>query len=405
MSKIDAYIHTIITYIKAKILYRDLLIRGKRMKILILNVEMSGMNKFVFKELEKRGHELFIENIPLPRILKWIAILQTFCFDYRKWRRKFDYKINKLYKSSWCFKWRTKYCHQLLSRYKDRVDLVMQISGMFMPSLTKIMIPYVIYTDYTMTLALKYEPWFSPKEETDKWLYLEKQLYQKASAVFVCCENTRISLINDYELPGNKVFNVGYGVPFDQVENHEKTFDKKTILFVGVDFKRKGGEVLLKAFEKIHAKIPDSNLVIIGPSKKIYKIEQDGVTFLGPVYNRMVLKEYFRQAYVFVMPSVCEPFGLVFLEAMSYKLPCIGTNIDAIPEIIKDGETGFLVEQNNVEMLADRLIKLLTDKNKALHMGLAGFEHFRTSFKWEKVGESVDDALHQIIQNEFKNNE
>jgi glycosyltransferase involved in cell wall biosynthesis len=375
------------------------------MKILILNTELSGINKFVFKELEKKGYELFVEKIPLPKILKWIAMLQTFCFDYRKWRQKFDYKINKLHKSSWCFTWRTKYCNKLLNRYKDRVDLVMQISGMFMPSLTKIKIPYVIFADYTMTLALKYEPWSPQKEEIDKWLYLERQLYQKASAVFVCSENTRISLINDYEVPKNKVFNVRYGVPFDQVENYEKTFDKKIVLFVGADFQRKGGDALLKAFEKVHIEIPDTNLLIIGPSKKLYKIEQDGVTFLGPVYDRMVLKECFRQAYVFVMPSVCEPFGLVFLEAMSYKLPCIGSNVDATPEIIKDGETGFLVEKNNVGMLTDRLIQILTDKNKALHMGLAGFEHFKKSFKWEKVGESIDDVIHQILQKEFKNNE
>jgi len=221
----------------------------------------------------------------------------------------------------------------------------------------------------------------------------------------VCSENTRISLINDYEVPKNKIFILRYGAPFDQVENYEKTFDKKMVLFVGVDFQRKGGDVLLKAFEKVHIEIPDANLLIIGPSKKLYKIEQDGVTFLGPVYDRMVLKEYFKQAHVFTIPSVCEPFGWVFLEAMSYKLPCIGTNVDAMPEIIKDGETGFLVEKNNVGMLTDRLIQILTDKNKALHMGLAGFEYFKTSFKWEKVGESIDDVLHQINQKEFKNNE
>ena len=84
------------------------------------------------------------------------------------------------------------------------------------------------------------------------------------------------------------------------------------------------------------------------------------------------VKKYFNQAAVFCMPTNIEPFGIVFIEAMSMKLPVIGTSIGAIPDFIKNGVNGYMVEPGNSEKLADHLIELLGDPSKCKNFGEEG---------------------------------
>ena len=67
------------------------------------------------------------------------------------------------------------------------------------------------------------------------------------------------------------------------------------------------------------------------------------------------MQDAYRRATAFVMPSRYEPFGIVFLEAMAYWLPCVGSRTCAMPEIIDEGVTGLLAEPDDVDSLADCL--------------------------------------------------
>ena len=76
---------------------------------------------------------------------------------------------------------------------------------------------------------------------------------------------------------------------------------------------------------------------------------------------------------VFVFPSVWqEPFGLVLIEAMASSLPVVAYRTGAVPEIVVDGETGFLVERSNVEQLSMRVLQLLRNRRLATRMGKLG---------------------------------
>lgn len=370
-------------------------------RILVLNIEVSGMNKYFFAQLRKHGWDLLICDVPLPKRLRYWAMIITFRIPMSEWKKQFDYRLNKLYKSSWCFRWRTKQCEKILKKYEGQYDLVINMTGMSAPFCRRADFPdvkYVVITSYTMALSRKYEEWCTYPHEYEKWIALEKELYYGAELILTTNDNVRYSLCDDYGMDMNKTLNMGYGLTFDQCPDFEKDYNKKDILFVGFDFKRKGGFVLLDAFKNVRKKMPDARLVIIGPSKKIYHIEQEGVEFLGPVFDRKKVKQYFKDASVFVMPSLCEPFGLVLLEAMAYKLPCIGTRVDAMPEIIQDGETGYLVDPHNSDQLADRLIRILSDKDAARHMGQEGFNKLKEKFDWDKVGFCIDSVLSKIVK-------
>ena len=266
---------------------------------------------------------------------------------------------------------------------------------MFSPSLDleKFDIPYVTYNDYTMKLSSKYNKWLPFHSKVNKWIKLESALYQNAAMILSTNENARKSFIDDYFVNPNSVKTVGYGINLDKIPNISKVYDCKTILFIGIGFERKGGYVLLEAFSKVKNSIPDAKLIIVGPDKKQLGINQPGVENLGLIRDRSMVEELYRKASIFVMPSLCEPFGLVFLEAMAFKLPCIGADIDAMPEIIEEGESGYLVPPGNIDELSHKILLLLKDNEKLSRMGNNAHQKVKALYPWEKVVERIDSAF------------
>ena len=88
----------------------------------------------------------------------------------------------------------------------------------------------------------------------------------------------------------------------------------------------------------------------------------DHVEFLGWIPPDKI-HTYYRRASVFVMPSLMEGFGLVFLEAMTQGLPVIGGNIGGTPEVIHNEENGILTSSGNSVSLQNTILKLLNDRN------------------------------------------
>ena len=106
---------------------------------------------------------------------------------------------------------------------------------------------------------------------------------------------------------------------------------------------------------------------------------------------------FFRNADIFVFPTYYETFGLVNLEAMEYKLPVISTNEGGIPDIIKDGENGFICLKKNPSSLADCIEKLLIDENLRHNMGEDGYRKLKTNFTLEAFENNIASILQKCI--------
>ena len=124
-----------------------------------------------------------------------------------------------------------------------------------------------------------------------------------------------------------------------------KQNDKMTFLFVGNHVYRKGLHELLEAFIKIPK--GKASLVVISDAPKALseKFSQENIQYLLPEFSHQeILDNFFSKADVFVMPTHRDTFGMVFLDAMSCETPVIATRQFAIPEIVEDCKTGFLLE-------------------------------------------------------------
>jgi phosphatidylinositol alpha-1,6-mannosyltransferase len=151
----------------------------------------------------------------------------------------------------------------------------------------------------------------------------------------------------------------------------------------------KGHDQLLDAWPQLLRSVPDAKLVFAGSGDDEARLRQrardlgvtESVVFMGFVEPESLAGVY-RGAALLAMPSRNEGFGLVYLEAMSYGLPCIGSRQDAAGEVIEDGKTGFLVNQGSTTQLADALTRLLTDQALRRRLGAGGQRRARERFSY-----------------------
>jgi phosphatidyl-myo-inositol dimannoside synthase len=162
----------------------------------------------------------------------------------------------------------------------------------------------------------------------------------------------------------------------------------------------KGHDELLEAWPGVRARVPDATLVFAGEGdderrlrrKAVHLGVDASVRFPGFVSDAD-LHALYGEAAVFAMPSRNEGFGLVYLEAMSHGLPCIGSTADAAREVIQDGVTGFLVHQQDRAALTDRLVRLLGDDSRRRSMGAAGRERLESRFSYPQFQERMTSLL------------
>jgi glycosyltransferase involved in cell wall biosynthesis len=124
---------------------------------------------------------------------------------------------------------------------------------------------------------------------------------------------------------------------------------------------------------------------------------QSGVKFHGVLDGAHLINKI-KRAQILVIPSYYEGFGIAYLEGMAFGLPAIGTTAGAIPQIISDGENGYLIEPCDSKMLAHRLKELAGNRGLLTRMSLAALEHFRSHPTWGQSAEVIRSFLCQMLK-------
>jgi phosphatidylinositol alpha-1,6-mannosyltransferase len=122
---------------------------------------------------------------------------------------------------------------------------------------------------------------------------------------------------------------------------------------------------------------------------------QERVRFLGSVSEEM-LRAHYRQSDLFVLPSKGEGFGIVFLEAMFYRLPVVAGAHAGSLDIVEDGNTGLLVHHGDIDGLAAALIALLKDEGRRRRMGDAGYARLQERFMFPRFRDQLQALLRGV---------
>jgi glycosyltransferase involved in cell wall biosynthesis len=308
----------------------------------------------------------------------------------------------RFYKNVPAFRLRSKRFVGFARTLEDRIDAVLQIGVLFNAKWDGFASPNFIYVDYTANLSARKpasgrSP-FSPRQRS-LWLELELEAFQQASHIFTRSDFVRGSVIRDYGIAPELVSTVGGGVNLESLPDIRKKNRNSppTVLFIGKDFYRKGGDILLKAFAYARNQVSEArlNLVTNGPVPD--DLPRENVTVIEPTWDRSVIDSLYREADVFALTSRLETWGDTLIEAMSYGLPCVGVQSDAMREIIQDGKTGTLVPSEDVESLGAALIPLLQNQELRDMCGRAGRVIVEKQFTWEQVAQKMVNVMRSVL--------
>jgi alpha-maltose-1-phosphate synthase len=363
--------------------------------------ERSGVRQSLCPRLRELGHEIEELGVagPLePRVGGRLRLTPAVAVHLgvaalRYGRRALAHRWN----TGYAFDAHSRRAGALVDALSRPPDLVLQHGALFAPGRPSRR-PYALLLDHTRRAAME-QPALpetglpAPVDYGPGWHARELALYRGASVICAHSQRVQRSLEAHYGVPPARVRVVGAGANVFP-EAVERSDDGRTILFVGREFARKGGLVLARAFERLRRRRPDARLLVAGPPERLEL--PAGAEQLGPV-ALAELPALFARGTVFALPTLLEPFGLAFLDAMACGLPCVGTSIEAIPEIIAEGETGLLVPPSDEAALAAALATLLANPVLAKRMGERGRGRVAERFLWKHVAANIDRALAESL--------
>lgn len=282
--------------------------------------------------------------------------------------------------------------------------------------------PDILHAHYASSYGLlgalsAYKPFLVSVWGNDVFDFPKKSLIHKSIIKFVFRRADRIYstskvMADEIKIYTKKEVNIipfGVDINFFRPFKVEKIFGNDTTVIgcvKSLSFKY-GIEYLLDAFAIIKEKIKDQKikLLIVGDgtlknqlierAEKL-KIHQD-VLFYGAVPHSKV-PEIYNMIDIAVFTSVWESFGVSNLEAAACEVPQVASKIGGFKEIIKDGVTGFLVDPENPEAIASKVIELINDNDLRKKIGKSARQYVIENFEWNKNVDQMIDEYYKILK-------
>ena len=226
--------------------------------------------------------------------------------------------------------------------------------------------------------------------------YFEK-FFKTKNRKLVTWQPSNVRIIRKLGFDESKINYVPPPIPI--IERIKEVDDEEpTILFVGYNFKFKGGDIALKAFEIINKEIPKSKLIFISqfsPPKKYVN-----VIFIGAIENDVLKKKYLPYADLFLAPfKFNSPSCLSLLEAFSAGVPVISTYHPLLEDYVIDGFNGYSVKEYNAKNFAEKVIELLQDKNKLKNMSKNAIKYINDKYSPKYVFSKLLKLYKYLIEN------
>ena len=230
---------------------------------------------------------------------------------------------------------------------------------------------------------------------------LNKHLFSKVVTHFLFNSNATKELLQKHYkeiVEAKKTAIIYNAIDFSQSKKNVQPNSKIIIGNGGRLVKQKGQQYLIEIAKKLKHKGIDFKILIAGEGplhnglkeaiKKQNLTEQ--IELLGFVKD---MKSFMEQIDIFVSTALWEGFGFVLAEAMVAKNVVLAFDLSSNPELIKDGENGFLIPLNNIDLFADKLVQLINDKALRIQMGEAAYAFAKANFEKNKQFQKLIDFL------------
>jgi len=225
--------------------------------------------------------------------------------------------------------------------------------------------------------------------------------------IITVSESTKKELIS-FGFPSHNILLVEVGLDSElkNLCNSIAKNDKPLIVYVGRLKKYKRVDHLIDSLKIVVQKIPNVECIIAGKGdKKVYEELKEkakklglekNIKFIGEINTKTKI-EILSKAWVYVMTSMKEGFGISALEAQACGTPVVGYKVPGLVDCVKNNITGILVADGNVEALSNAILRLLLDETLRLKM-MANARNYAMSFDWEKSADKIFNFLKKIIE-------
>lgn len=221
--------------------------------------------------------------------------------------------------------------------------------------------------------GLKPEGWLA--EQSKRKLF--RSLFSRAAGFVAWSNWTKGSFVEDYGCRDEDVAVIPPGIDLAGFCPGDRTHALPRILFVGGDFLRKGGDLLVDVFRSRLRR--RAELVLVTP----YDVpEEPGITVHRKVKaNSKELRNLYATSDIFALPTRADCYSLVCMEALASSLPVVATRVGGIPDMIREGQTGHLIDADDGDALGDALVSLVENPERRAEMGRCGREDAHRRFE------------------------
>jgi glycosyltransferase involved in cell wall biosynthesis len=246
-----------------------------------------------------------------------------------------------------------------------------------------------------------------------------KELFTKADHFIAVSQNLKNNLVNA-GCPENKITVLSSGIDVMQFHYQPRTINNNQtvkILTVARFTEKKGIEYLIQSFADVVKAKPNTELLIVGQGelkqkllKQISKLNLNSKAKIVDFMPHDEIVDIMHKCHIFCLPSITSSTGdqegspTVLKEAMATGMPVVSTYHSGIPDLVKDGENGFLVPEKDADRLANRLIYLIDHPEIWESMGQWGRKHVEKNFDRFKQTKKLEEIYSGFIDKEKKKN-
>lgn len=305
----------------------------------------SGINYFTWQQLRLYG-EVTIFQYPLPKWLQeWLTMRKS--INRRIFHKQTAVEFTTAY---------ARYFSRRLTRdlEKNPVDILFVPASSQLIAFVKTKIPVIYLTDATFRQLQGYYPSFSNLAEgnTREGVALDRAAFKLATHCILASDWCRQSAVADYGIPSSRISVVPFGANLEEIPEagalQPAASGKCRLLFLGVEWDRKGGEIALETFRLLQKRNGQPHLHIIGcvpPYDLSGEKDISIIPFLdkNKPGDREQLYNVFRETDFLLLPSRAECAGIVYCEASAFGIPSLAAATGGVADYVRNGVNGFLL--------------------------------------------------------------
>lgn len=283
-------------------------------------------------------------------------------------------------------------------------DVVFFGDLMFIPYLDVDM-PIVCVSDITFEQMRPH--YRKPDEKVDKcYIDIERLMLRNSSDIIYSSEWIKKKVMEVYEIHPRKMHVVEFGANIPPPQDYSIDIDMEVcnLVFIGVDWKRKGGDKVLETYKILKKEGFPCTLTIVGSVPQYMLYEDKDITIipkLDKADDKQLKKlgEILRESHFLFLPTQFDAFGIVFCEASAYALPSITANVGGVGQAVNEGENGFLLAPDaTARDYADKIRDVFSNKESYIRLRASSRQEFETRLNWGVWGERVNTILEDTVE-------